>query len=58
MEFLSQNGIPYTQKNIREDQAALQQLIEGGFTATPVTIIDGTAVVGYNVTALKRVLGI
>lgn len=58
VEFLSQRGVQFTQKDVRKDPQALQELIDGGFTATPVTMIDGTAVVGYNVPALTRALGL
>lgn len=43
-------------KNIREDQAALQELLRLGFRATPVTLIDGEAVVGFDRGKLERLL--
>jgi hypothetical protein len=45
-------------KNIRADQAALQELVKLGYRATPVTIIDGEAVVGFDRQKLQSLLGI
>ena len=45
-------------KNIRTDPAALQDLLKLGFKATPVTIIDGEAVVGFDRGKIERLLGL
>ena len=45
-------------KNIRTDQAALQELLKMGFRATPVTLIDGEAVVGFDRGKIERLLGL
>ncbi len=45
-------------KNIRTDQAALQELLKMGFRATPVTLIDGEAVVGFDPGKLEKLLGL
>lgn len=45
-------------KNIREDPAALQELLKLGFKATPVTIIDGETVVGFDRAKLEKLLGL
>jgi len=45
-------------KNIRTDQAALQELRKMGFRATPVTLIDGEAVVGFDRGKIERLLGL
>ena len=45
-------------KNIRTDKAALQELLKMGFRATPVTLIDGEAVVGFDRGKLERLLGL
>jgi hypothetical protein len=45
-------------KNIRTDQAALQELLQMGFRATPVTLIDGEAVAGFDRGKLERLLGL
>lgn len=56
-EFLSQKGIAYTDKDVSQDEAALQELLNLGFSATPVTIIDGQAVVGFDRKKLEALLG-
>ena len=45
-------------KNIRTDPAALQGLLKLGYKATPVTIIDGEAVVGFDRGKIERLLGL
>ena len=57
-EFLSQKGIPYTAKNVREDPNALTELQKFGYQATPVTVIDGEVVVGFDRGKLERLLGL
>jgi len=44
--------------NIREDPAALAELQKLGYRATPVTIIDGEVVVGFDRGKLERLLGL
>lgn len=56
-EFLAQRGISYTEKDIRKDEAALNELMEMGFYSTPVTLIDGQAVVGFDRKSLEARLG-
>lgn len=57
-EFLSQKGILFTAKNIREDPAAMAELQNLGYRATPVTIIDGEVVVGFDRGKIERLLGL
>ncbi len=45
-------------KNIREDQEAMQELIGMGYQSTPVTLIDGEAIVGFDQTKIEKLLGI
>jgi glutaredoxin 3 len=45
-------------KDVRTDQAALKELIEMGYQSTPVTIIDGEAVIGFDQNKLEQLLGI
>jgi glutaredoxin 3 len=46
------------EKNVRADQAALKELIDLGYQSTPVTLIDGEAMVGFDQTKLSQLLGI
>ncbi len=56
-EFLHQKGIAYTEKDVSADEQALDALMKMGFSATPVTVIDGEAVVGFNRARLEQLLG-
>jgi len=48
----------FTDRNIRQDPAALAELQALGYRATPVTVIDGEAVVGFDRGRLERLLGL
>lgn len=39
------------------DDQALDELTRMGFSATPVTVIEGEAVVGFNKARLEQLLG-
>ena len=43
---------------MRADKTALQELLDGGFQSTPVTLIDGQAVVGFDQQKLVELLGL
>ena len=45
-------------KNIREDPAALKELLALGYQSTPVTLIDGEAVVGFDRERIEKLLGL
>jgi glutaredoxin len=57
-EFLSQNKIDFTDRNIATDDTALTELEKIGYMTTPVTMIDGEVVVGFDVPKLQSLLGI
>jgi glutaredoxin-like protein NrdH len=54
--WLSQKQIPFTEKNVREDQAALDELKRMGFNSVPVTVIDGQRIVGFDQDHLAKAL--
>ena len=58
MEFLSQKGVEFVEKNVRSDKAALKELIDMGYQSTPVTIVDGEAVVGFDQIKIMELIGI
>ena len=58
MEFLSQHGIQFTDKNVREDQTALEELLALGSRSTPTTVIDGEVIVGFDRKRISELLGI
>jgi len=43
---------------VRADQAALKELLDMGYQSTPVTIIDGEAVIGFDQQRIQQLLGI
>ncbi len=55
-EFLSQNKIGFTDRNIAADQAALAELEKLGYMTTPVTVVDGQVVVGFDRDKLQKLL--
>ena len=55
-EFLSQNNIEFTDRNIAADEAALKELEKVGYMTTPVTVIDGDVIVGFDVSKLRNLL--
>jgi glutaredoxin len=55
-EFLSQNKIEFTDRNIAADETALAELETLGYLTTPVTLIDGGVVVGFDVPTLRSLL--
>ncbi len=57
-EFLSQNHVAFTDRNIAADEAALAELEKLGYMTTPVTLVDGEAVVGFDRKKLQQLLGI
>lgn len=58
MEFLSQKGVQFVEKNVRADKTALKELLDQGFQSTPVTIIDGQSIVGFDQAKLVELLGL
>jgi glutaredoxin 3 len=55
-EFLSQNKIEFVDRNIAADEAALNELEKLGYMTTPVTVIDGQVVVGFDRDKLQKLL--
>jgi hypothetical protein len=43
---------------VRADRAALKELLDMGYQSTPVTIIDGEAVVGFDQQKIQELLGL
>jgi glutaredoxin len=57
-EFLSQNNIQFADRNIAVDESALAELEKLGYMTTPVTVIDGEVVIGFDAPKLRRLLRI
>jgi hypothetical protein len=45
-------------KNVREDPAALKELLALGHQSTPVTLIDGAVVKGFDREKIEKLLGL
>ena len=56
-DFLSAHGIPWTERDVTKDPEAVAELRRLGTLATPVIILGGKAVVGFNVELLAELLG-
>ncbi len=57
-EFLTKHDILFQGRNVAEDQEAMDELMRLGVPTTPVTVIDGELVVGYDVKRLATLLGL
>jgi len=55
-EFLSQSGVEFTDRDITEDEEALTELGELGYMTTPVTVIGGEVVIGFDLKRLEQLL--
>ena len=55
-EFLSQKGVPFTERDVSQDEEALAELETLGVMTTPVTVIDGETVIGFDRANLERLL--
>lgn len=59
MEFLSQKGVPYTEKDISVDPQARNDLVNKlNSRATPTIVIDGEVVIGFDRAKLQALLGV
>lgn len=55
-EFLSQNKIDFIDRNVAADETALAELEKLGYMTTPVTVVDGEVVVGFDRAELEKLL--
>jgi len=56
-EYLSQKGIQYTERDVSKEPDAINELKKLGVMTTPVTVINGDMVIGFDVQKLNRLLG-
>jgi glutaredoxin len=54
-EFLSRRGVPYTERDVTQDDAALDELEKLGVFSTPVTVVDGDVVIGFDRVKLEQI---
>ena len=57
-EFLRKNNVAFTDRDITTDEGAIADLEKLGVMTTPVTVVDGQTVIGYDVSRLKTLLGL
>tara|TARA_Y100000310_G_C20458114_1_gene704030 strand:- start:621 stop:863 length:243 start_codon:yes stop_codon:yes gene_type:complete len=59
-EFFTENNVEYTEKNVAEDMAAQQEMIQksGGQMAVPVIDVNGEISIGFDKGKLSEQLGI
>ena len=55
-EYLSQKGIEFQERDIAEDLGALADLKKLGYTTTPVIVIDGSVIVGFDADKIDQAL--
>jgi len=56
-EYLSQKQIPFQERDVTKDAAAVEELQRLGYVTTPVTVIDGTVIVGFDMAKIEAALG-
>lgn len=55
-ELLAQKGVPFTAKDIVEDEQAMRELSQLGVMSTPVTLIDGQVILGFDRRRIEKLL--
>jgi len=56
MEYLSQKGVEYTEKNVAYDPQAVQDLMSYGLRSLPVIVIGDKRLSGFNPKAIDEAL--
>ncbi len=55
-EFLSERGVAFERRDVINDPSAMAELVQLRVMTTPVTVIDGQVVVGFDRKRLEEVL--
>ncbi len=55
-EYLSQKGTQFQEKDIAQDPTALADLKKLGYMTTPVIVIDGSIIVGFDADKIDQAL--
>ena len=56
-EFLSQKKIGFIERNVATDESALAELQKLRYMTTPITVVDGQVIVGFDRDKLEKLLG-
>lgn len=55
--YLKARGLVFDERDVRADDAALQELQHRGYAATPLTLVDGQEILGVNRAKFEQALG-
>jgi glutaredoxin 3 len=55
-EYLSQKSVQFQEKDIAQDPTALADLKKLGYMTTPVIVIDGSVIVGFDTNKIDAAL--
>lgn len=59
MDYLKQNNISFTDKNVNNDKEAAREMIQkSGQKGVPVIDIDGNIIVGFDKESIDKYLGL
>ncbi len=53
-----QNSVEFTEKNIRTDLDAMQEMVEMNSHTIPTTVIDGEVIIGFDKEKMSEKLGL
>jgi glutaredoxin 3 len=56
MEYLSQNGVEFTEKNVSRNPEAVQELMSMGVRSLPLILIGDKRLSGFNPKAIDEAL--
>jgi len=56
-DYLTSKGVAFTEMNVSTDANARKELMAMGHMGVPVTVIDGTEIVGYDTQKVDSLLG-
>jgi glutaredoxin len=57
-EFLRKHNVAFTDRDVTADVTAFAELEKLGVMTTPVVVVDGETVIGYDVRRLSALLGL
>lgn len=55
-EYLSQKGVTFIERDVSKDEAAIEELRKMGVMTTPVTLVNGKMVIGFDMKKLEQLL--
>ncbi|MFD0869352.1 Glutaredoxin-like protein nrdH [Chlamydia abortus] len=54
--FLNEQGVDFEERNVDKDEKYAEDLLNAGIRAVPVTVVGAEKIVGFNQSALSKVL--